>query len=324
MRAACMGVMLLLGVAVMAMPAAAQPDPSRRTGSTVADAEVPGWQWRQLRVASADGQRHYRVRVAVPEATPPAAGFPVAYLLDGNAALMETDVALLARLVAAPRPPVIGFIAHDNDLRIDADARAFDYTPRRPGGEEAQRDVLGERRNGGADAFLDLIERAIVPQVEALAPIDRTRRALWGHSYGGVFVLHALFARPGAFNVYGAADPSLWWGDGQLLREESTAVESTGPAPALYLWVGEGGNASAPARTPPAGRDPAAVAAMQRARDSVPADAAEQMAARLRTRGLDVHWRPLPGLSHGQTLGASLPLLLEALAGVPAADGAAQ
>ena len=322
MRAACMGVMLLLGVAVMAMPAAAQPDPSRRTGSTVADAEVPGWQWRQLRVASADGQRHYRVRVAVPEATPPAAGFPVAYLLDGNAALMEPEVALRARLAAAPRPPVIAFIAHDNDLRIDADARAFDYTPRRPGGEEAQRDVLGERRNGGADAFLDLIEQRIAPQVEALAPIDRNQRALWGHSYGGVFVLHVLFKRPGAFNVYAAADPSLWWGEGHMLREEATAAASTGSAPRLYLWTGEGG--SAPSHAPPPGRDPAAVAAMQRARNSVPANATEQMAQRLRNRGLNVHWAPLPGLSHGQTLGAPLPLLLEALAAAPAADAPAQ
>ena len=73
MRAACMGVMLLLGVAATAAPApaAAQPDLSRRTGSTVADATVPGWRWQVLHAASADGQRHYRIRVAVPQQTPP-------------------------------------------------------------------------------------------------------------------------------------------------------------------------------------------------------------------------------------------------------------
>ncbi|MGB3871467.1 MAG: hypothetical protein WA956_02260, partial [Stenotrophomonas sp.] len=64
------------------------------------------------------------------------------------------------------------------------------------------------------------------------------------------------------------------------------------------------------------------VAAMQRARGSVPADAAEHMAERLRARGLNVQWTPLPGLSHGQTLGASLPLLLEALAGAAAEEQA--
>ena len=100
-----------------------------------------------------------------------------------------------------------------------------------------------------------------------------------------------------------------------MLREESDALHVTAPAPALYLWTGEGGAAAAAPRTPPAGRSPEAVAAMQRARGSVPADATQRMAERQRARGLPVHWTPLPGLSHGQTLGASLPLLLQALAG---------
>lgn len=318
-RAACTGLALLLGVAAMATPAAAQPGRARPVGTTVADAEVPGWRWQETRVTSTDGLRPYRVRVAVPERPAPADGFPVAYLLDGNAALMATDAALLTRLAAAPRPPVIAFIAHDNGLRIDGDARAFDYTPRRPGDEAAQRDVLGGRRTGGADAFLALIERTIVPQVEAMAPIDSSRRALWGHSYGGVFVLHALFTRPDAFNVYAAADPSLWWGDGQLLREEAGAVAAPDPAAVLYLWAGGGDAAMASPRVPEPGRAPAPPNAFQRARTSLPATATEDMAARLRARGLTVHWTPLPGLSHGQTLGASLPLLLEALSGASVA-----
>ena len=152
-----------------------------------------------------------------------------------------------------------------------------------------------------------------------LAP--RATSVLKTHSYGGVFVLHALFTRPAAFTVYAAADPSLWWGEGHMLREESDALHVTAPAPALYLWTGEGGAAAAAPRTPPAGRSPEAVAAMQRARGSVPADATQRMAERQRARGLPVHWTPLPGLSHGQTLGASLPLLLQALAGETLAAG---
>ncbi|WP_313927638.1 alpha/beta hydrolase-fold protein [Pseudoxanthomonas sp.] len=310
-----MALALLLGVAATAAPAAAQPDLTRRTGSTVADAAVPGWRWQVLRAASADGQRHYRIRVAVPQQTPPGSGFPVAYLLDGNAALMETDSALLQRLAASPRPPVIAYIAHDNDLRIDPDARAYDYTPRRPGGEDAQRDAIGDRRNGGADAFLDLIERDIAPQVEALAPVDRGRRALWGHSYGGVFVLHALFSRPGLFSGYAAADPSLWWGQGRLLEEEAGVAAWPSPSPRLWLWVGDGGGRTPPSTQPD--RDPGAMDAMRRARASVPPDATPRMAERLRGRGLDVRFETLAGQSHGQTLGASLHRLLETLAASP-------
>ena len=306
---------LTFALAWLAAPAMAQPDLSRRAVNTVADTGAPGYRFEQFRLSSADGQRQYRVRVALPTREAPAQGFPVAYLLDGNAALMETDAALLARLADAPRPPVIAYIAYDNDLRIDPDKRAFDYTPRRPGGDDAQRDAVGARRNGGADAFLALIEGHIAPRVEAMARIDPSTRALWGHSYGGVFVLHALFARPQAFDVYAAADPSLWWGNGRLLQEEVAMTLDIAQRPRVQLWVGEGAPRD-DARKPPPGRNPADVQAMRDARRSVPPDATARMADRLRERGLPMTFTTLPGLSHGQTLGASLPPLLEDLSGL--------
>ena len=289
--------LLLLGTVTMAVPAAAQPDLSRRIGQTVADTGAPGYRFERFVLDSNDGQRHYRIQVAVPDVPAPAGGFPVAYLLDGNAALMETGAAQLEALSKSARPPLVAFIGYDNDLRIDADSRAYDYTPRRAGGEAAQPDVIPGRRNGGADAFLDLLQQQIVPRVEAMAPVDGGRRALWGHSYGGVLVLHALFTRPDAFSTYTAADPSLWWGQGWLLEEERSAAALPSPAPRLLWWLGEG----APERhPPPPGRDPAAVAAMAQARRSVPPDAAARMAERLRQRGLAVTFTPLPGLGHGR------------------------
>ena len=227
--------LLLLGTVTMAVPAAAQPDLSQRIGQTVADTGAPGYRFERFVLDSNDGQRHYRIQVAVPDVPAPAGGFPVAYLLDGNAALMETGAAQLEALSKSARPPLVAFIGYDNDLRIDADSRAYDYTPRRAGGEAAQPDVIPGRRNGGADAFLDLLQQQVVPRVEAMAPVDGGRRALWGHSYGGVLVLHALFTRPDAFSTYTAADPSLWWGQGWLLEEERSAAALPSPAPRL-LW----------------------------------------------------------------------------------------
>ena len=57
---------------------------------------------------------------------------------------------------------------------------------------------------------------------------------------------------------------------------------------------------------------------MAQARRSVPPDAAARMAERLRQRGLAVTFTPLPGLGHGQTLGASLPPLLAQLSAADA------
>ncbi len=306
---------LLLVAAAIAAPAMAQPDTTRRIGATVADAPVSGYRFQALALQAPDSSRRYRLRVAIPERAAPPAGYPAVWLLDGHAALMDLDADTLRRLAQAASPPVIVFVAHDNDLRIDGDARAYDYTPRRPGGEDAQRDPLGARRNGGADAFLDLLTGEARRQVAGLAPIDASRQALWGHSYGGVFVLHALFTRPDAFADYGAADPSLWWGDGRLLQEERVAARWKGAPPRLFLWTGDPAAPRTPTPGPPAvARDPATVDAMRKARASVPSDATETMAARQRARGLHVIWEPLPGLSHGQTLGASLPRFLAAVA----------
>lgn len=307
-------VMLCVVAMALALPALAQPDLSRRVGKTVADAPVPGYRFHALVVPTADGATRYRLRVAVPERPAPRAGHPVAWLLDGNAALMDLQAGTLKQLAQVPSPPVIVFVAHDNDLRIDGDARAYDYTPRRPGGEEAQRDPLGTRRNGGADTFLDFLTGEARKKVGELAPLDPARHALWGHSYGGVFVLHALFTRPQAFAQFGAADPSLWWGDGHLLAEEKQAVQWSGASPRVYLWTGQSARPQAAAPHAPAGRDPETIDAMRRARASVPADAMERMVERQRARGMTVEWETLPGLSHGQTLGASLPRFLAAVA----------
>ncbi|WP_158601776.1 alpha/beta hydrolase [Solilutibacter pythonis] len=301
--------------------AEAQPDVSRRTGITVADTGAKGYRFESLKLASADGARRYRLRIAVPERAIPG-GHPLVWLLDGNAALMETDAALLERLAHAPRPPVIVYVAYDNDLRIDADARAFDYTPRRAGAAGVQRDVVAHRLNGGADDFLALLRGRALPEIARLAPLDLHRQALWGHSYGGVFVLHVLFTRPEAFARYAAVDPSLWWGEGHLLKPDHTQRQWPRPPPRVDLWVGQGGTRRANAS--PSVRDTAVVQALRQARRQAPPDAARQLAQRLREAGLPVAWRVLPGLDHGATLGASLPVFLSEVAESSASDDQAR
>ena len=70
--------LLLLGAATVAAPAAAQPDLSRRIGQNVADTGAPGYRFERFVLDSNDGQRHYRIQVAVPDVPAPAGGFPLA------------------------------------------------------------------------------------------------------------------------------------------------------------------------------------------------------------------------------------------------------
>ncbi len=319
-KAAVLAAMLAAAGGFAGMPAAsAQPDLSRRIGVTVADTGAPGYLFETLKLASADGARHYRLWLAVPRSPAPKAGYPALWMLDGNAALMDTPAALLAEVGSAPQPPLLVYVAYDNDLRIDAAARAFDYTPPRPAGTPPP-ETLGGRREGGADAFLDLLTGPMRTAVAACVPLDATRQALWGHSFGGLFALHALFARPDAFSVYAAADPSLWWGQGYLLEEEGHR-RIPGHAPHVWLLTGEG--EAAGGKGPP-GRTPEQIAAVRRERAKAPLDAAPALVARLAAAGSQADLRRLPGLSHGETLGASLPIVMRRFAAmaVPAGEAA--
>ncbi|MFC3216924.1 alpha/beta hydrolase-fold protein [Comamonas sp. JC664] len=51
------------------------------------------------------------------------------------------------------------------------------------------------RAEGGADHFLDFIDQQVRPLVEGSLPIDTARQTFFGHSYGGLCVLHALLTR---------------------------------------------------------------------------------------------------------------------------------
>ncbi|KAJ9491022.1 hypothetical protein VN97_g2211 [Penicillium thymicola] len=44
--------------------------------------------------------------------------------------------------------------------------------------------------------------------------------ALFGHSFGALFALHARYTAPTSFDAFLAASPSIWWNDGFLLQEE--------------------------------------------------------------------------------------------------------
>ncbi|WP_245801385.1 alpha/beta hydrolase [Pollutimonas bauzanensis] len=246
---------------------------------------------QQIVLPRGDGRRALRLYLAYPQGAAPAQGWPVLYMLDGNAAFQA--LAAAGRGDLARRAVLVG-IGYDVEARLDGDARAWDYTPRLPGaGDDGTPDPrAAQRRNGGADALLDLIELRIKPLVRAAAPVDDTRQTLYGHSYGGLFVLHALRARPGAFQRYVAASPSLWW-HAPFMAQSMLSLDAApccGKHPAeLHLMAG----AAESLRSP--GAAPRATAGDLRS-----------LAAVLAGRpGLRVDYREFPGLGHGAMLPAS-------------------
>ncbi len=53
--------------------------------------------------SAAGAEHHYQVWTAVPDKAPPAAGYPVLYMLDGNAVMDKLDDAFLQQLFAGSR-----------------------------------------------------------------------------------------------------------------------------------------------------------------------------------------------------------------------------
>lgn len=285
---------------VLLSSASAQP-PVQRVGETVADRSSTHYRIERFPVSSSDGSRKWRITVAIPKAMPPAAGYRSFWMLDGNAALMEFEDQWLETLATQSDPPVLIFISHDSDLRIEPEARYRDYTPALlPKGEGRDQELTG-----GADAFLEIIERRIRPQVQRLAPIDLERQTIWGHSLGGLFVLHTLFHRTGAFQAYVAASPSMWWGQGHAVAAVDRFVEHNAGHPAsVVIHLGESERLGE--RRPRATLDARAAARLEQMK-AAPPDAALTLAKRLKSvPGLDVTYQEFPGLGHGPMLRASL------------------
>jgi len=291
---------------------AQQRNPLQTIADTVADLGSPYYRFERFTVSSADASRTWRVRVGIPKGQqPPESGWPSFWMLDGNAALIEFDQTLLAELAAQPVPQVLVFISHDNLLRTDSPQRNRDYTPRVLSPEDA----TGPLGNGGADAFLEVIERQIRPQVEQIAMLDPGRRTLWGHSLGGLFTLHTLFTRTGAFNTYIAASPSMWWGNAYAVNESERFIQHNAGHQAR-VWIHLGGLERIGDRGPRDLNNPRVVAHLKRIQAAAP-DAAMQLAQRLTTvPGIDANYREFPGLGHGPMLRASLMAALHAVAGV--------
>ncbi|GAA0419319.1 alpha/beta hydrolase-fold protein [Pseudomonas extremaustralis] len=269
----------------------AQPAPDQVMEASVLR-EASDYQFSTLELDSVDGTRHYRLWLGRPLKV--TAANPVAYLLDGNAAMAALDTALLNRLSHSATPPVLVAVGYATPLRIDRKARTFDYTPKV--GEGAQRDPLTDLPSGGAEAFLDLLTQQIRPLINQRLEVQPKRQVLWGHSYGGLLVLYTLMTRPDAFDEYAAASPSLWWNNG-VIHPEGLAQRLNGQRPTLLLMRGDEEPAS-----PALGRHP------KGAQDG----ALKNLLAALRqVPGLTVQYQAFAGLGHGPMLPASLGFTLE-------------
>jgi predicted alpha/beta superfamily hydrolase len=165
----------------------------------------------QWLMKSAEG-RDYRIMVSLPEGDVPyTGGYPVIYVVDGNAFFPALHAAKRAQ--ERLKGSIVVAIGYPSDTPYDFNRRAFDLSPPQP----AERN---DPPQGGQDVFLDFIEKRLMPKVNERFKVDQDQRSLVGWSFGGMFGIYTLFTRPALFQHVVAVSPSLWWRDRFLLEPE--------------------------------------------------------------------------------------------------------
>jgi predicted alpha/beta superfamily hydrolase len=157
-------------------------------------------------------------------------GYPVLYMTDGDAHMghTSTTIEFLTRNGRMPELIVVGVTNTD---------RTRDLTP----AKSTQKNPAGDLQfptSGGADNFLKFFETELIPEIEKQYRVQ-PYRIFAGHSFGGLFAIHAMISKPGLFNSYIAVSPSLQWVDNEALKRADQFLKNQKELNAtLYVSLG--------------------------------------------------------------------------------------
>jgi predicted alpha/beta superfamily hydrolase len=182
------------------------------------------------------------VRVWLPAGygTEPMRHYPVLYLMDGQN-LFEPQTAFggvcwgvgdtAQKLIDKRRIEPVILVGIDNA----GIHRTDDYTP-----------VRWQGRGGAADRFGRMLTDEIKPFVDRhyRTRRDRASTGIGGASLGGLFALHTALSRPDVFGRVAAMSPTLWWGNGAVLRE----IAALPARPDVRIWLDIGKREARPMR----------------------------------------------------------------------------
>ncbi len=149
------------------------------------------------------------LRVFVPKEYKPGADtrYEVIYLSDGE---WNMETFSFIYNYAADQgfvPPAI-FVAVRNTYIKGANQRDRDFLPIK---------TIDDNIAGGADNFIAFYKNELIPYIEKKYPCNG-EKSIWGHSYGGTFVMYVFLSSPDLFNSYYCSDPALSWNHNYLIN----------------------------------------------------------------------------------------------------------
>lgn len=159
--------------------------------------------------------------------------YPVLYVLDApeNIGLFAGVIEPLVGYNNAPQMLVVG-IATNNRNR--------DFTP--------TLDPKYEEHGGGADNYLLMIEKEVVPYIDEHYRTEEYR-ILSGHSYGGLLVAQSFYKKPHLFQAHFAHSPSLFWNNSQVPNALIDFIQAN-PTHKNFLYMNMGNEGNPESESP--------------------------------------------------------------------------
>lgn len=157
--------------------------------------------------------------------------YPVLYIMDADGAFgTYTEISRLLSLNEEIPEIIIVGIAYKVPLDEYLYNRRRDYTP------TALEKYPG---SGGGEKFSSFINKELIPVIDTEYRVKKSERAISGFSYGGLFVLYALFHEHQLFNRYHAGSTYFRWDNYVTFEYEKKYFEKSSNLPIrLLLTVG--------------------------------------------------------------------------------------
>ena len=194
---------------------------------------IPNTEVRKIRSHIVDQEFTIYVQLPLSYVADSAAIYPVLYVTDANRSFpMFANISSVLGFPEGNFPEIIvvGIGYSITDMADWAAWRTRDLTPTNDTGTDNYWNRLltkmtsrkFEVTSGGAPRFLEFIIKELIPFMESNYRVSSTDRGLAGYSYGGLFVLYALFTYPEAFERYFAGSPSLEYDNDIMFKYENT------------------------------------------------------------------------------------------------------
>ncbi|QWH18776.1 alpha/beta hydrolase [Bacillus mycoides] len=190
--------------------------------------------------------KEYQIHISKPRQPAPESGYPVIYVLDGNAFFQTFHEAVKIQSVRAEKtgvsPAIIVGIGYPIEGAFSGEERCYDFTPSVISKDAPLKpDGKPWPKTGGAHNFFTFMEEELKPQIEKNYEINKGKQTLFGHSLGGLFALHILFTNADAFQNYFISSPSIWWNNQSVLEKEENLINELNNAKVetgVFLTVG--------------------------------------------------------------------------------------